>query len=129
MPLDPSDVVAIRAAERALTASFEAPDPTAWVASYTPDATFALPGAPAAEGREALLEMARAMTPISEAEIVAEHTDGDGSIATVLGVARWRSGPRGSDAPETHLRGLWVWRREPDGAWRILRELLHALLD
>jgi ketosteroid isomerase-like protein len=35
------------------------------------------------------------------------------------------SGPNGSDAPTVRRRFLMVWRREPDGRWRIARESLN----
>jgi len=48
--LSPSDVDAIRAAEKALAASFEAEESTAWVSSYTADAIFSGARKPTANG-------------------------------------------------------------------------------
>lgn len=124
MALSSSDIAAIRAAEAALARAFEAPDPTAWVDSYTEDAIFVGPGMPAIEGRSALLDAARALT-ISSMEIAAESTLGTGDFAATLGRANWVNGPMGSDAPMQRRRFLMVWRREPDGRWRIARELLN----
>ena len=106
--------------------SFEASDRTAWVDFYTDDAIFVAPGSPAIEGRAALLAHARRMTPLSSAHIDARTTDGDGDVAATLGSASWVNGPRGSDGPPVRVRFLIVWRREPDGRWRIARELLNA---
>ena len=47
--LSSSDMAAIRAAESALAAAFEDPDPTAWVNCYTADAIFVGPGVPTIE--------------------------------------------------------------------------------
>ena len=124
MSLSPSDVAAIRAAERALTEAFEDPDPTVWVDSYTDDAVFVGPGAPAIEGRTALRTAAGTFR-ISSMEIVADSTLGAGDFAATLGRASWVSGPKGSDAVRVRRRFLMVWRREPDGRWRIARELLN----
>jgi len=123
--LSPTDIAAIRAAEKALADAFEGPDPTAWVDFYTEDAIFVGPGMPAIEGRSALLDATRVIT-ISSMEIVADSTLGAGDFAATLGRATWVSGPRGSDAPTLQRRFLMVWRRDDDGRWRIARELLNG---
>lgn len=124
MALSPSDISAIRAAEKALAEAFESHDLTAWVDFYTDDAIFVGPGAPAIEGRSAFIDAAPRIS-ISSMEIVADSTLGTGDFAATLGRATWVSGPKGSDAPTVRRRFLMVWRREPDGRWRIARELLN----
>jgi uncharacterized protein (TIGR02246 family) len=123
MALSPSDVAAIRAAEQALAEAFEDPDPTAWVDSYTEDVVFAGPGVPTIEGRAAFLDAARE-TVISSLQIVADSTIGTDDFAATFGRASWVSAPKGSDSPVQRRRLLMVWRKEPDGRWRIARELL-----
>lgn len=124
MALSPSDISAIRAAEKALAEAFESHDLTAWVDFYTDDAIFVGPAAPAIEGRSAFIDAAPRIS-ISSMEIVADSTLGTGDFAATLGRATWVSGPKGSDAPTVRRRFLMVWRREPDGRWRIARELLN----
>ena len=124
MALSTSDISAIREAERALAEAFESSDLTAWVDSYTDDAVFVGPGMPAIEGRSAFLDAAPQIS-ISSMEIVADSTLGAGDFAATLGRATWVSGPKGSDAPIVRRRFLMVWRREPDGRWRIAREMLN----
>lgn len=126
MALAPVDVAAIRAAEQSIVESFEAADPTAWVNFYTDDAIFVAPGSAAIEGREALLALARQMTPLSSANIVAQVTDGDGDLAATLGNANWVNGQKDSGGTVSRVRFIIVWRREGDGRWRIARELLNA---
>ena len=58
-------------------------------------------------------------------QITAESTLGSDDFAAMFGRATWVSGPRGSDAPVRRRRLLMVWRREPDGRWRIAHELLN----
>lgn len=125
LTLQPSDIAALRAVERALAESFEAPDRTAWVDFYTDDAIFVSPGGTVIEGRDALLAAAREMV-LSSAEIVAQSTLGDGDLAVTTGRASWVNGPSGSDAPTSRVRFLIAWQKEADGAWRIAREMLHA---
>ena len=124
MTLSSLDVAAIRGAEKALAEAFEASDPTAWVDHYTEDAIFIGPGMPAIEGRDALLSAAPSVV-ISSMEIVADSTLGAGDFAATQGRASWVNGPKGSDAPQVRRRFLMVWRRDPDGHWRIARELLN----
>ena len=124
MGLPSSDNDAIRAAELALAESFEGPDPTAWVNCYTEDAIFVGPGVPAIEGRAALLAVAPQIA-MSSLEIVADSTIGAGDFAATTGRATWVSGKRDSGAPTIRRRFLMVWRRDPDGRWRIARELLN----
>lgn len=92
--------------------------------SYTDDAIFVGPGAPAIEGRRALLDAAPHIS-ISSMEIEADSTLGTSDLAATLGRATWVSGPKGSDAPRVRRRFLMVWRRELDGTWRIAREMLN----
>jgi ketosteroid isomerase-like protein len=124
LTLSTSDISAIRAAESALVAAFESPDPTSWVDFYTEDAIFVGPGAPAMEGRSAFLDAAPHIT-MSAVEITAESTLGTEDFAAVLGRGSWASGPTGADLPRVRRRFLMVWRREPDGRWRIAREMLN----
>jgi ketosteroid isomerase-like protein len=122
--LSPSDIAAIRAAEKAPAEAFEDPDPTAWVDSYTHDAIFAASGLPTIEGRAALLAAAE-QTTISSMQIVAESTIGAGDLAATVSRASWVSGPRDSEAPTRRRRFLMVWQKDPDGRWRIARELMN----
>ncbi len=124
MALSTSDISAIREAEKALAEAFESSDLTAWVDSYTDDAIFVGPGVPAIEGRSAFLDAVPQIS-ISSMEIVADSTLGAGNFAATLGRVNWVSGPKSSDAPTRRRRFLIVWRREPDGRWRIARELLN----
>ena len=124
MNISSSDNAAIRAAELALAEAFEDTDPTAWVNSYTEDAIFVGPGSPAIEGRAALLAVAPQIA-MSSLEIVADSTIGAGDFAATTGRATWVSGKRDSGAPTVRRRFLMVWRRDPDGQWRIARELLN----
>jgi uncharacterized protein (TIGR02246 family) len=116
----------IRAAERALEKALESSDPTAWVYSYTEDAVFVAPGAPAVQGRTALLQMAKAMKPLSSVSIKDLRTEGSGNLAYVYGQASWVSGRPPIAGPVTNVRFVIVWRTEADGQWRVAQELLNA---
>lgn len=111
----------IRDAERRLEAALEASDPTAWVFDYTEDAVFDGGGEHAAVGRESLLAMARSMRPLRSVSIRPLRTEGREGLAVVWTQASWVSGPE--DQPTTvEVRGMLVWRKEPDGVWRVAME-------
>jgi ketosteroid isomerase-like protein len=121
MPLSPDDVVALRAAEQDLEEALNDPDPTAWVDFYTDDAIFIGHGRPALEGREALLDYSHRMTQFSSLRIEPLSTDGDGNIATVFANVTGAV-----DGADVLVRSLLVWRRGPDGRWRVAREMLNT---
>lgn len=112
----------IRAAERRLEAALEADDPTAWVFEYTEDAVFDGGGEHAVVGRDALLEMARSMGPLGSVSIRALRTEGRGGLAAVWVEGSWVSGPAEEGPRAVEARAVIVWRKEPDGVWRVAME-------
>lgn len=120
------DNAEIRRAERALEAALSASNPLAWVEHYTEDAIFVAPGAPAVQGREALVRMAQAMRPLSAVRIQALKTEGSSTVAAVYGRATWVSGAGTSAESTTNVRLVIVWRKGSDGRWRVAQELLHS---
>ena len=112
----------IRAAERRLESSLEADDPTAWVYDYTEDAVFDGGGEHAVVGRERLFAMARSMRPLGSVSIRPLRTSGVGGLAAVWVEATWISGPTESEPTNVAIRGIIVWRKEPDGVWRVAME-------
>jgi ketosteroid isomerase-like protein len=123
MPLSPDDLAEIRVAVRDLQDALNssASNPSAWVYSYTEDAVFLGPGRPAIEGRDAFLAWAADVPPISSFEIEVLSIDGSGEMAAMVADASWEQG----DTP-VRLRSLLVWRRDADGRWRVLREMLNT---
>ena len=118
------DEAEIRTAERRLVAALEDADPTAWVFEYTDDAVFDAGGEHAVQGREALLEMANAMQPLSSVSLRPMRTEGSGDCATVWFAGSWLSGSPADASPRVNVRGIIVWRRELDGQWRVSMEHL-----
>ena len=81
---------------------------------------------PVVQGRTALLRMATAMQPLSSVALTPLHTEASGDIAAVYGRASWVSGAGISAPTTTNVRLIIVWRKQPDGQWRVAQELLHA---
>lgn len=118
------DDAEIRAAERDLEAALEAADTRAWVFEYTEDAVFDGGGDHAVQGREALLEMAAAMAPMSSVSIRPLRTEGRDDLATVWFEASWLSGRAPGKEQTVEVRGMILWRKEADGRWRVAIEHL-----
>jgi len=111
----------IRAAERRLEIALASADPTEWVQHYTDDATFD-GGGNAVVGRDALLAMARSMRPLRSVSIRALRTEGRDDLAAVWAEASWVAGSEDGEPTDVHVHGIIVWRREPDGVWRVSME-------
>lgn len=118
------DPAPIRAAERDVIAALESPDPTAWVYMYTEDAIFMEAGEPPVEGRAALLEMARAMKPLSSVTITPMRTEGRGDLAYVYCLGSWVNGRPPDTGSTSRVQGVLIWRKQADGRWRIAQEIL-----
>jgi len=116
------DTEEIRSAERAVISALESDDPLAWVDHYTEDAVLLESGAPPVQGRPALLEMARAMKPLSTVAIKPEHTEGNAKLAFVYGTGSWVNGRPPNVGETTRVRLVMIWRKEADGRWRIAQE-------
>jgi ketosteroid isomerase-like protein len=112
----------IRAAEHRLETALEADDPTAWVFEYTEDAVFDGGGEHAVVGHESLLAMARSMSPLRSVSIRPLRTEGHGDLVAVWAEASWVSGSAQGEPTTVEVRGIIVWRREPDGVWRVAIE-------
>ena len=113
----------IRAAERAVVAALESPNPTAWVYMYTDDAVFLESGGPVS-GRLGLLDMAKAMKPLSSVTITPERTEGHGDLAYVYCTASWVNGRPLDGGTTSRVRGVMIWRKQADGRWLLALEVL-----
>ena len=94
----------------------------AWVSQYTADAVFDGGGEHATVGRESLLAMARSMSPLRSVSIRPLRTEGQRGPrgCLVSGVMGQRLGRE--PAATVDVRGVLVWRKEPDGVWRVSME-------
>jgi uncharacterized protein (TIGR02246 family) len=121
-----ADSLAVLAASRAFSDAYVAGDMETLGSVYTEDAVLYPPGS-VIRGRAAIrryfapgpnrTNLAHAMT--------SERLTFDGDVAVDVGV--WSNTlRRGSDAPQSaEGRYLVVWRREPDGRWRIEHDMWH----
>ena len=121
--VDTFDPQEIRNAERAVIGALESNDPLAWVDHYTEDAVLLEAGAPPVQGRQALLEMARVMKPLSSVVLNPARTEGSEKLAVVYGTGSWVNARPPSAGETTRVRLVMVWRKEADGRWRIAQEV------
>jgi uncharacterized protein (TIGR02246 family) len=121
---DDANEAAIRRDLASLEAALQAGDPTAWVYWYTADAMFVGPGEAPVQGRAALLEMAKAMTPLRALKLIPVRIESSGSLAYAFARGQWLGGKPGAEQI-VRVRTLLALRREADGHWRVAQELMH----
>jgi ketosteroid isomerase-like protein len=86
-----------------------------------------MPSAPAVQSREALLQMAKAMQPMSSVSMTTQRIEGSGNIAYIYGEGSSVNGRPPNTGATTHVRGVIVWRKEADGRWRVVQGMLNAM--
>lgn len=90
---------------------------------YAPDAVILPPGGPTIEGSETIRELFRQEFERFDTKIAytTQKIEVEGDMAYRRGRYVWRGTPRGAPGPavETTNKFLEVWRRQPDGSWRI----------
>jgi uncharacterized protein (TIGR02246 family) len=89
---------------------------------YAPDAVILPPGGPVIEGSETIRELFRQEFERFDTKLAftTQEIEVDGDMAYRRGRYVWRGTPRLSGQTiETTNKFLEVWRRQPDGSWRI----------
>lgn len=126
---DPTrDGAAIRAVIESVESANNAGDVERWVGHFAADAVYMAPGAPAVTTREGLVEVARAgfrHAAAIDIEPVEIEVVGDWAFvrAAVTGkVTLHRSG----DVVEVDVKQLVIYRRQPDGQWKIARMMSNS---
>ena len=128
---DGSGEAAIRAAGAAFSRAFEAGDTTALGGLYTEDALLLAPG-DTVRGRAAIRRWFRPREGGNQFthQLIVDDLSITGDVAVDRG--RWVQAFPGEDgeAPrETSGVYLVIWRRGPDGAWRMKYDMWHAPYD
>jgi len=121
---DRAALAALRAAEAHLIADLEGDDRLAWVQDYTEDAVFQEGTDDPVSGRAALTEMARQLPALSSVSIEPVRTEIQGNLAYVQVRGGYAVGKGAEAGPVARFRGVMIWRKEPDGPWRMLHEML-----
>jgi ketosteroid isomerase-like protein len=114
----------IRAAEARLVAHLQGDDPLAWVGDYTEDAVFQEGADAPVSGRAALTEVAKQLGGLSQVKLVPLRTLVQGNLAYVQVRGQYAVGQGAAAHPPHAFRGVMIWRRDADGVWRMLHEML-----
>ena len=120
----PQGAADIRAAEARLVAHLQGPDPLAWVGDYTTDAVFQEGADAPVSGRAALTEVAKQLGGLSQVKLVPLRTLVQGNLAYVQVRGQYAVGQGAAAQPPHAFRGVMIWRRDADGVWRMLHEML-----
>jgi ketosteroid isomerase-like protein len=121
---DRAALAELRAAEAHLIADLEGADPLAWVQDYTEDAVFQEGSDAPVSGRAALTALARQLGPLSSVTIEPVRTEVQGNLAYVQVRGGYAVGKGATAGPVGRFRGVMIWRKDPDGQWRMLHEML-----
>jgi ketosteroid isomerase-like protein len=96
---------------------------------YSDDAMLLPPYGGPVTGRAAITEWLRQFPPIAHFESRQLDVEGMGDVVWVRGSFALDATPPGSPAP-VHDEGqfLEVWQRQPDGAWKVVRDMFSSRL-
>lgn len=104
-------------------------DVQAAAANYADDAIFMNPGAPAAQGKAALVAVFDGMlqsTTISDVRMRTNDVVVSGDLAVEYGSYAWTLTPKGGKAMPDSGKYMTVWRKQADGSWRIIRDINNS---
>lgn len=120
---------AIAAANAAFLSALQKGDATAATANYANDAIVMMPGEPAWKGHAAILKGLQAFLNGMTVKDGATHTEDvmvNGNMAVETGTFEWTLGPKTGAAVKDKGKYLTVWKRQPDGTWKILRDINNS---
>ena len=120
----------LREADQRYTAAADAGDVETLVGLYAADATRYPPNGPPAGGPDAIRAFAEGVagTPgfsLSATPLELEVSAGGDMGYTLNALELSTTGPDGAPVVQ-HLRDFHAWRKEPDGAWRIVVDVWHV---
>jgi uncharacterized protein (TIGR02246 family) len=104
-------------------------DAQAAVANYADDAVFMNPGAPAAQGKAALVDLFTGMIQqgsFSDVKMQTVDVVVSGDLAVENGTYRWTLTPKGGKAMPDSGKYMTVWRKQADGGWKIIRDINNS---
>jgi ketosteroid isomerase-like protein len=122
--LSPEDVAAVRTATDRYVQAALAADWDGWAALSSDSAVFLLPNASPVEGRPALRQWITAYRGMDSFSTTGLVVQGQGDLAVVRGVYAYTM--RGAPAVGDTGKFLTVWRRQPDGQWRISHNIWNS---
>ena len=125
--LSPDEVAALEAAADAYVAAMNAEDWTGVAGSFTDDAVRIPPHEEPHRGRAAIERWLSGIDELVSYELTRDALDGAGGLAYVRGRYAITMRPVGAPGPISDTGDfLEVWRREPDGVWRVVEAIWNT---
>jgi proline iminopeptidase len=123
------DVAAVRALHATWVAAYTAGDLERFMQHWSDDGIMMPPNAPAVAAPDAVRAAAAGL--FVDFDIAIQPTIEDVIVSGDWAIVRWRSSsaltPRAGGAPATVAgKALWVLRRDPDGAWRLIYDIWNS---
>ena len=123
--LSDEDVAAIRQSNADAVRTIPAADWDAWVEFYTPDAVILPPNGAAVTGPDAMKAWAEEFPALADMSTSILEIDGQGDLAFVRGTYSMTFAGEGEPAVDTG-KYIEIWRKQPDGSWRIVRDIFNS---
>lgn len=123
-----ADRAAIEAATEEAMAINATGDHLAYVNHYyTADVVAMPPNGEAIRGREAVLAFNESFPPYEDLQFTHVEVDGDRDMAYVYGTYRMvMAAAEGEEPVEDRGKYLEIWRRQPDGSWKVALDIFNS---
>ena len=127
IPLTDADRNAIRAVVANFDKAVLAGDWPAVVSVYAEDGMLLPPNASTVQGRAAIQNFFSAFPKITEFKRSLVEIEGQGDLAYPRATYEMTMMPPGAKAPlKDRGKVIAVWRKQPDGSWRVLRVMWNS---
>lgn len=131
MPASQADLDALKQVRERELAGLRSGRPEDLAAAFTSDAVLLPPGEPAVTGEAALRSWAQSI--FHQNTVSAEYTSAEATVIGDWAVERYSgtltATPKTTGAPiEDRFRGIHIYRRQPDGSWRIAQDIWNSAL-
>jgi len=117
---------AVEEANARFLAAMKSGNAKAAASNYAEDAIVMMPGEPAWKGRAAIFNGLDGFLKAMKMKEGATHTEDvmvGGSMAVETGTFEWTLQPKSGPAVKDKGKYLTVWKRQPDGTWKIVRDI------
>ena len=126
-PLTDADRNGIRAVVANFDKAVLAGDWPAVVSVYAEDGILLPPNMPAVQGRAAIQSFFGAFPKLTAFKQSVIEVEGQGDLAYPRGTYEMTTMPPGAKAPLKDTgKVIAVWRKQPDGSWRVLRVMWNS---